>query len=71
MDCVCVSSMFAWAVSFSSVWVEELCVVGLWTLLLAMVSLFWGLCSVSIIHCEIGLLLYPGLGVVAELFWPR
>ena len=44
---------------------------GSWTLLLAMVSLFLGLCSVSIIHYEIGLLLYPGLGVVVEFFWPR
>ena len=27
---------------------------------------------VADIHCEFGLLIYPGLGVVAaELFWPR
>ena len=28
--------------------------------------MFSGLCNAVIIHCEFGLLLYPGLGVVAE-----
>ena len=62
MDCVCVSSMFAWAVLFSIVGVGERCAVGSWTLLLAVVSLSCALCSVAIIHCEFRLLMYPGLG---------
>ena len=45
--------------------IGELCV------MLAEFSLF---CSCGLFppfHCEFGLLIYPGLGVVAELFWPR
>ena len=44
--------------------IEELCVLladfpclGLWT--------------VVILHCVLWLLIYPGLGAVVELFWPR
>ena len=42
--------------------------------MLGVLFLFHVLWAVDCCHrfyCEIGLLLYPGLGVVAELFWPR
>ena len=50
---------------FPSCYIGELCV------LLADFSLFWSCGLFPSFHCEFGLLIYPGLGAVAELFWPR
>ena len=45
--------------------IGELCV------LLAEFSLFWNCGLFPSFIVNLGLLIYPGLGVVAELFWPR
>ena len=56
---------FVDCVMFPSRSIGELCV------LLVDSSLGLRLWIVTITRCEFVLLIYPGLGVVAELFWPR
>ena len=56
---------FVGCVMFPSRNIGELCV------LLAEFSLFWSCGLFPSCPCEFGLLIYPSLGVVAELFWPR